>query len=300
LGANKMRKYIKLMRVHHYLKNGLIFLPLLFSGELYNIDILKNGLLGFLAFSFTASIIYIINDIFDVEKDRLHEVKKNRPIASGAVSIKNAWILTAILAVIVVVLNYLACASSIAGWLLIIFYIAINISYSLGLKNIPLLDIAILVSGFIIRLLYGSAVTNIEISNWLYLTVMSISFYLGLGKRRNEIIKQGSSSRKVLQFYNQNFLDKNMYMCLSLAIVFYSLWCTDQNTISLYNNNTIIWTIPLVILICMKYSLNIEGNSHGDPIDVVLHDKTLLAFIFIYGIILFCIIYGNAFLKMLV
>ncbi|MDD2203511.1 MAG: UbiA prenyltransferase family protein [Bacilli bacterium] len=295
-----MKKYIKLMRVHHYLKNGLIFLPLLFGGEFYNVDILKNVVLGFLAFSFTASIIYIINDIFDVEKDRLHEVKKNRPIASGEVSIKNAWILTVFLAIAVVILNYLACASSVAGWLLIIFYVLINIGYSLGLKNVPLLDIAILVSGFIVRLLYGSVVADIEISNWLYLTVMSVSFYFGLGKRRNETIKQGSSSRKVLQFYNQNFLDKNMYMCLSLAIVFYSLWCTDPNTISLYNNNAIIWTIPLIILICMKYSLNIEGNSHGDPIDVILHDKTLLAFIFIYGILLFCIIYGNTFLKMLV
>ena len=116
----------------------------------------------------------------------------------------------------------------------------LNLLYSFGLKNVPVADIAILVSGFLLRVLYGSSITGIEISKWLYLTVIAMSFYLGLGKRRNELEKHGGeSTRKVLEAYNKNFLDKNMYMCLSLAIVFYSLWCTDPNTISLYNNNAI-------------------------------------------------------------
>ena len=146
-------------------------------------------------------------------------------------------------------------------------------------------------SGFLIRVLYGSAVTAIEVSNWLYLTVISMSFYLGLGKRRNELDTQGSKSRKVLKFYNHDFLDKNMYMCLGLTIVFYSLWCVDSTTIERYSNSNIVWTVPLVMLICMKYSLNVEGNSDGDPVSVLLKDKILMGMVFLYVLIVLLIIY---------
>jgi len=153
------------------------------------------------------------------------------------------------------------------------------------LKNVPIMDIAILVSGFLIRVIYGGVICNIEVSNWLYLTVMAISFYMGLGKRRNEIIKQGTESRKVLKFYNYEFLDKNMYMSLAITIVFYSLWCMDIGAVSNSLIN-IIWTVPLVLIICMKYSLDIEGDSLGDPVDVILSDKLLLGLALIYGLIM--------------
>ena len=154
------------------------------------------------------------------------------------------------------------------------------------------MDIAILVSGFLLRVLYGSEIMGIEISNWLYLTVISMSFYLGLGKRRNELVKSTEgTTRKVLQFYNHSFLDKNMYMCLALTITFYSLWSVDPLTISRIGNSNLFWTVPLVILICMKYSLTIEGNSDGDPVEVVFRDKTLLALILFFGVITMGIIY---------
>ena len=137
----------------------------------------------------------------------------------------------------------------------------------------------------------GFNVTGIEISKWLYLTIIAMSFYLGLGKRRNELLKQKGNSRKVLKYYNQGFLDKNMYMCLALTIAFYSLWSVDPITIERVSNTDLVWTVPFVILICMKYSLNIEGNSDGDPVEVVLKDKALLAMLAIYGVITVGIIY---------
>jgi len=176
------------------------------------------------------------------------------------------------------------------GWIIIITYILLNIFYSLGLKNIPLLDIVILVSGFLLRVLYGSEISSIAISSWLYLTVISMSFYLALGKRRNEIKKYGNI-RKVSQFYNQNFLDRNMYMCSGLTITFYALWCVDPATIAMHSTKNIIWTVVLVIIICMKYSLQVEGDSHGDPVDILLGDKTLLGLVVSYAVIVFIIIY---------
>lgn len=286
-----MKNYLKLMRVHHYLKNVLIFLPLVFSQNLFDLTLLKKTILGFFAFSILSSIVYIVNDIQDVEKDRKHPTKCKRPIASGAVSVKEAYILAVVIAVIGITLNYFACGVNLLGWGFVLLYVGLNFAYSMGLKNLPIIDITILVSGFLIRVLYGSAVTAIEVSNWLYLTVISMSFYLGLGKRRNELDAQGSKSRKVLKFYNHDFLDKNMYMCLGLTIVFYSLWCVDSTTIERYSNSNIVWTVPLVMLICMKYSLNVEGNSDGDPVSVLLKDKILMGMVFLYVLIVLLIIY---------
>ena len=120
---------------------------------------------------------------------------------------------------------------------------------------------------------------------------MAGSFYLGFGKRRNEIIKQGDKSRDVLKKYNKEFLDKFMYVCLILAIVFYSLWCIDAATINRIGNNYMIWTIPLLLIIFMKYSLNVESDSFGDPVDVILNDKVLIALVSIFALIMFGILY---------
>lgn len=286
-----MKNYLKLMRVHHYLKNVLIFLPLVFSQNLFNIDLLSKGIFGFVSFSILSSIVYVINDIQDVEKDRKHSTKCKRPIASGAVSIKEGYILAIFIAIIGVIFNYLACGLNIKSWLFAIMYLGFNFAYSMGFKNIPIVDITILVSGFLFRVLYGSAITSIDVSNWLYLTVIAMSFYLGLGKRRNELKNEGSKSRKVLKYYNKDFLDKNMYMFLGLTIVFYSLWCVDPTTIERYKGNNLVWTVPLVMIICMKYSLNVEGESDGDPISVLLNDKILIGLTLIYSIILLIMIY---------
>lgn len=281
-----MKKYIILMRPKHYLKNFLIFFPLIFSGLIFKNDNFILCLYGFIAFSLSASTIYIVNDIRDKEKDRNHEKKKNRPIASGRVSVSKAIILAFLLLVISYIFQFLA-VGKIAhlSYLYILVYILINLAYSFGLKNIPLVDVTILVFGFLLRVLYGASIINVEVSNWLYLTVISSSFYLGLGKRRNEIKKSGAKSRKVLTYYNEEFLDKNMYMCLALSIVFYSLWCAS------HTKPMMIWTVPLVILLCMRYSMDVENDSFGDPVDVMYSDVFLMILAISVGMILFGIIY---------
>ena len=285
-----MKKYIKLMRVHHYIKNLLVFATVACSGSIFLADKLISSILGFISFCMVSSVIYIINDINDVEKDRKHPTKKNRPIASGEISIKNAIILAVILGLICIICNI-----PIFSWksfLLIVLYFVLNIGYSFGLKDIPILDITILVSGFLIRVLYGSFITDISISNWLYLTVIASAFYFSLGKRRNELKKIGNDkTRKVLKAYNEQFLDKNMYMCLTLTNAFYALWTMDKNTIANYNSEYLIFTVPIVLLITMKYSMNIEGDSDGDPVEVLLHDKLLIVLCTLFVLTMFLILY---------
>lgn len=283
----KIKLYFKLMRVKHYFKNLLIFLPLIFSISFYNVENSINTFAGFILFSLVCSMVYIINDLGDIEKDRKHPKKCNRPLASGKVSKKEAYLLLFVLATIVVIGNILIKAN-IYSIIILVVYLVLNIFYSKIFKNIPLVDVICLVIGFVLRVVYGASIINVKVSNWLYLTIISFSFYLALGKRRNEL-ETGISTREVLKYYNIDFLDKNMYMFLTLMIVFYSMWCVDSSNIAKFGNN-LIFTVPILLLVAMKYSQNIEGNSDGDPIEVLFSDKILMALVAIFVVTVVAIV----------
>jgi 4-hydroxybenzoate polyprenyltransferase len=287
--------YIQLLRIHHYIKNLLVFIPLFFSANILNPRYALPALAGFVAFSLLSSVVYIINDIRDRDKDRLHSVKRLRPLASGRVSLRGAFGVIAALIFALLVLSFLgySCGLQMAfPVLLMALYLVLNIAYSLGLKNIPLVDISILAAGYVIRVLFGATLIGIDISVWLYLMITLGAFYLGLGKRRNEKANE-NDTREVMRFYSHNFLDKNMYMCQALCIVFYALWSIDAVTIRKFNTTAFVYTIPLVLLILLKYSLNIEANSDGDPTSVILLDKVLLILCAVYAVCVFFIIYIN-------
>lgn len=286
-----MKPYLRLMRIHHYIKNLLIFLPLCFSKRMFETGLLLRTFIAFISFSFISSFVYIINDIKDAPIDRMHSTKCKRPIASGDVKISLALTIASVLLILAVIINVFVLKSPFSAILYLLIYVVTNLLYSFGLKQIPILDVAILAVGFLLRLLYGGMITGIEISNWFYLTTILGSLYLGFGKRRNEIKTEGTDKRVVLKHYTYDFLDKNMYMCLSLAIVFYSLWTIDATN---KNSSILIWTIPLLVLICIKYSFNIEKGGEGDPTEIILKDKTLMGMILLYAIIMFLILYGIA------
>ena len=284
-----MKKYLKLMRVHHYLKNILVFAALACSGMLFDGKKFTHCLLGFVAFCMVCSVVYIINDIMDREKDRCHPTKCRRPIASGAVSVQKACALAAVLFIVACLCNYLV--FSLPATLLLGAYLLLNLAYSFGLKNVPIVDVAILVSGFWIRVLYGALITDIHISDWLYLTIVMLAFFLALGKRRNELkrMKDGET-REVLKAYPIAFLDKMMYMCLTLASVFYTLWTLTADTVKVYGEY-LVYTVPIVMLITMRYSMDIEGNSDGDPVEVLVHDHFLMVLCLIYLASMLAILY---------
>lgn len=284
-----LKTFLQLLRVKHYIKNLLVFLALICSGKLFEADRLLMAAIAFASFCIISSAIYVINDLRDAERDRCHPTKKNRPIASGKVSPLKAKCIACILIALALGLN--ALVFRVDSTILLLLYLVLNIGYSYGLKNIPIIDVSILVSGFLLRVLYGALITGIDVSNWLFLAVMTLSFYMSLGKRRNELRQNGVQGRKVLAFYNDSFLDKNMYMCLTLAIIFYSLWSTDPKTVEMYNSRYLIFTVPFVILISMKYSLSIEGHSDADPVEVLWHDKILLGSCAVYGALMFLILY---------
>lgn len=290
-----VRDIVKLMRPKHYLKNLLLFVPIIFSRRLLEGVAFSQVLIGFGSFSLLCSAVYILNDIRDVESDRQHVVKRNRSIAAGRVSIPVALVLAGACIGLSVFLDICIVESGADSFFLLLLYFMVNLSYSMGLKHIPFLDIFLLVLGFLIRVLYGAAIIDESVSNWVLLTVISLSFYLGLGKRRNELKKSDGKAltRRVLQYYSFPFLDKFMYLCLSLAIVFYSLWSSDTSVAARYGTDKLVWTVPLVILLMMKYSADVESDSYGDPVDVIWNDKPLIGLGLFYAVIMVLLIYGS-------
>ena len=284
-----MKDFIRLIRPHHWVKNILIFFPIIFNSQLFVPELLAKALWGFAAFCLAASAVYIVNDISDAEHDKNHSVKKDRPIAAGRISKNSAAALASVLILAAIGVNALI-TRGVLDWVCLISYIVLNFAYSKGLKNVPVLDVAILVSGFLLRVVYGSAVTGTPISDWLWLTVISAAFFFGLGKRRGEMALE-TDSRTVLKSYTREFLDKNMYVTMACALVFYSLWTVDPATVARMGTRNFVYTVPLVLVICMKYSLDLESKSGGDPVETVLRDKILLALIALYGAVTLAAIY---------
>lgn len=286
-----------LMRPKHWVKNALVLFPVVFGGALTDPAALASSALGLAAFCLVASGIYVVNDLNDVERDRANPRKAHRPIASGAVSEGLARVVAVVLFAGAAALNVAAAAAGAGDQLTslscLMVYVVLNLLYSTGLKSVPIVDIAILAAGYFLRVLYGSCLTGIEISAWLYLTIISLSFYLGLGKRRGEreaAQATGGEVREVVSKYPEDFLSTNMTVFFTLGLVFYSLWATDA-AISAHTGGRMAWTIPLVFLICLRYSFLLGREQHGDPVDVVFSDRALLGLLAAFCVAVVAIVY---------
>ena len=270
-----MKKYAKLLRVKHWIKNLLIFLPLIGAYDFSSESILKVAL-AFLAFSFMASFVYIMNDFVDLQKDKLHPRKKHRPLASGEISLTRATFISIFMIILAIVFNVLATRSFFNAALgVLLLYLINNICYSFGMKNIPIVDVSLLTAGFVLRVFYGAFVVGMPVSSWLFLTVLSASLYMGLGKRRKEF-NNSEAVRPVLKYYNKRFIENFMNITLTLVIVFYSFWSMEQDNVFLYAS------IPMLIVIFMQYMLFMETGDEGDPVTVLFQHKSLLITALIY------------------
>lgn len=273
----------------HWIKNLLVLFPLVFSGHLIDPAMTAQGIAAFFAFSFCASAIYIINDIRDVEKDRLHPTKCKRPLASNEAKSSVALALALILAATALGATAFFASKPIFAVGALGTYLLVNVAYSFGLKNIPIVDIAILAADYLLRILYGGFVSAIPISSWLFLTVLAFSFCLALGKRKGELEKSGAQARASLERYSAAFLDKCLYLFMGTGLVFYSLWTFSKlgglDVFLSYSSILPVLAIPVVMLICMRYSMDIETTNfqEGDPIEVLSKDKALIALALIWG-----------------
>ena len=286
-----LKDMIKEMRVKSWLKNLFVLIPIVFSLELFERERLIGGILLTLAFCFVSSAVYIFNDIKDLEKDRNHEVKRNRPIAAGRISVTAGWILTAVLLAIGFVTAYFV---KVAAFLIIVSYVFVNILYSTWLKRMPIVDCFCIAAGFVLRVLTGGTAVESGVSDWMFLTVIAFSLFMALGKRRGEMVWHiERDTRTVLESYEQTFLNGSTFMCAGLTVVFYSLWCLSQGA-------HLVYTVPIILFIVLRYLLLLfKGKEEGDPTGLILGDRTLLIACGLCSVIMLVILYAPSLLSSL-
>jgi len=284
---NNIKNFIKLARLKHSVKNLLIFLPIVYSGNFFSLDKLIDTVVAFVAFTLAASAVYAVNDIRDKNLDRKHPRKKFRPVAAGTISVTNAIIFAVLLFVTSVVI-LTASSIPLSSLFVLVGYVVVNLLYSVWFKNVPIVDVGIIALGFILRVFYGGEVIGVEISQWLAMVILAFSMYLGLGKRQGEIKSGSSHTRKVNQYYTKEFLDKNMFVFLALTIVFYALWTVEASREFEY----LFWTLPLVIVIMMLYTFDVEKPGvEADPSSILFSDKILMSMVIFYIFSIIGIIY---------
>ena len=278
-----MKSYLQEMRLKNWVKNIFVFVPLVFSLGLFNREKLLATLIAFVAFCLVSSAVYMFNDMCDIDKDRAHPVKQNRPIASGVITVRKAFVFATLLAGMGIAISFCV---NVATGILVVSYLALNLTYTLKLKHQPILDCFCIAAGFVLRVYAGGEASAEPVSDWLFLTVTATSLFMAFGKRRGELAKVGgSSTREVLQWYNAVFLNGMVFVCAGLSIVFYSLW-------AMYRASNMIYTVPLVIFMVSKYLLLIhDDNSHGDPTAVLFGDKPLCASAGLYGLLTMTLLY---------
>lgn len=274
-----------MLRPHQYLKNLFIFAPVLFAARVTEAQLLLTSLAAFACFSLTASGVYVFNDLRDREADREHPKKRNRPIASGAVSPGLAAGLTAgLLAAglgLCLVLLPLPCTA----WILV--YIALNLLYSLHLEHVPLLDVSIIALGFVLRLFVGSAATSIELSAWIILTTFLLALFLALAKRRDDeiiFLETGKRMRQAGAGYNLEFINVSLGIMAAVVVVAYTMYTLTPTVAGHFGTDKIYLSVIFVVLGILRYlQLTFVYKDSGSPTRIVLKDRFLQAVILCWG-----------------
>ena len=280
----------KSLRPKQWTKNGFIFAALIFDEKLLQPEPLIRTCIGFVLLCLISGTVYLINDLVDVEKDRQHPTKKNRPIASGQVSYRAALIAAIVLPVITIPLSYRL--DPLFG-LIVTVYLLLQIAYSFYLKNIVIVDVLTLAAGFVLRVAAGVPLVEAErFSPWLYVFTVLLALFLGLGKRRQELILLNGqpTTRFILSQYNVPFLDSMMSIVTTGTIITYAFYTFSAP--NLPDNHLMMLTIPFVIYGIFRYLfiIHVQGNG-GAPDEVLLTDKPLQADIVLFVISVFVILY---------
>lgn len=280
------------MRPKQWVKNSFVFAALVFAKELFYLDYFLITLWAFLLFCLLSGSVYLINDIFDIKKDRLHPVKSKRPIASGAISIREASIWGVTLAIISLFLSfYISQNFGIVASL----YFLLNLFYSLYLKKVVIIDVMSIAFGFLLRAIAGAIVIGVAISTWLILCTILIALFLGFCKRRQELLiyeKEPTTHREILGEYSTAFLDQMIGVVTASTVIAYSLYTMSPEVMEKMGTQYLNITIPFVLYGIFRYLYLVYKKEGADsPTRLILEDKPLLLNIFLWGITVIIILY---------
>ncbi len=286
---DSLQSWFILLRPRQWVKNLLVLAPIWFAFN-YEADIIARGITMFVAFCFGASAIYIINDLRDIETDRHHPKKKNRPLASGAVSIPVAQVSAAVLAAVGL---YISFTLSLQSLLVLLGYMLLTILYTISLKRVLILDVMVLAAGFVIRILAGGAATDIRVSHWILICTFFIALFMAFGKRKHEIDLLGGASvnhRAVLAGYSPEYLNQLLGITSGISVLSYALYTIDPQTQRVYGGDLILLTILPVTFVVFRYLHILYSRERGgDPSRVLTEDFPLVVSVLIWLLIIISI-----------
>lgn len=285
---------IRLIRPKQWIKNFFVFAPLLFSRHVFHLDYLFLSISAFFIFSLASSAVYIINDILDVESDRVHPKKKYRPIASGELSVKQALVFLVVLVAIIIIT--LVFQRPIFAFV-IVLYLITNLLYSLKVKSIVLLDVFFISFGFMLRVLGGAAAIGVPVSSWMVLTTIFISLFLAISKRRSELSQTLNKEnidkqRKVLKEYSVEFADQINTIAAAGTIISYALYTVSERTVNTFGTEKLIYTTPFVIYGIFRYMYLMHQKNLGEsPTSIVTKDIPIIIDVISWFVFSLIIIY---------
>lgn len=286
---NPMLKYLlKGMRPRQWTKNAFVFAALVFDRQLFNLASLERTFLAFVVFCLISGSVYLINDIFDINADRLHPVKKERPIASGKLPVRTALIAAVLVSILALAVAFLL---SLELMLIALLYLLINLAYSRWLKNVVLLDVLVIAFGFVLRVAAGVSVIHVQrFSPWLYVCMTLLALYLGFGKRRAEMAYNNNDTRRVLEGYSIALIDQLLTIVSATTIIAYSLYTFSAP--NLPGSYLMMLTIPFVLYGIFRYLYLIQiKNAGGEPEELLLKDRPLQVTVLLWGLACIAIFY---------
>ncbi len=292
-----MLNYVRLLRPADWIKNTFVFAALLFGRQLENRHAVMLSVLAFVAFCLASSAGYVLNDILDRNRDRLHPTKKDRPLASGAVSVGSAGIMIAVLVVLCVLVCWFWLPR--AFWLTVAVYVALTWAYSLALKHRMLLDVIVIAMLFVLRAIGGAEAIGVDVSPWLLICTFMLCLFLGFGKRRCEIAMIDNTHamrghRRTLVRYTPDLLNHLLSTSAGVTIITFLLYTLDTTWPSPFaaTKQNLVFTLPLVVYGVYRYTMLIELGKSTGPTDLMLKDAAFLLAVALWVVATVVILYA--------
>lgn len=294
--ASRLPAPVRAMRPRQWVKNFLVVLAPLAGGRLFEATVLSGVALAFVAFCLVSSAVYLLNDIRDVEEDRLHPRKRFRPIAAGELSVPVAAAMGIVLGLGGLALGFWTAP---ALGITLVVYIAIQILYSTVLKHLPVIDLAVVSSGFLLRAIAGGVAVSVPLSQWFLLVASFGSLFMVAGKRYSELISVGAEAgtRKSLDRYSSSYLRFVWVLAAVSVVTFYSLWAFENRSNPLFGVPWTAISIAPFTLGMLQYALEVDAGQAGEPEEVVLHDHVLQGLGVIWLATISIAVFGNGVLR---
>lgn len=283
---------VRTLRPKQWTKNFFVFVPLVFSGKLFDVNSLIISLRAFISFCLVSGALYTLNDLCDLKEDQLHPVKKNRPLASGQLKKRNAFVIIAVTAATSLALAF---SINLSFLLIILIYALMQTLYSSWLKHVVIIDIFIVAAGFFLRVIGGALAIKVEISSWLIICTILLALFLSMTKRRHEfliLVDKAREHRPSLKEYNPYLLDQMISVVTASTLIAYCLYTISDDTVRKFGSRNLIFTTPFVLYGIFRYLYLVhQKDQGGTPEEMILRDKPLLVNIVLWIIAILFILY---------